>query len=135
MTSGLVRYLLRSWNALSAYSVHSKAPFFFISWKKGSARSPNLEMKCPSAVTHPVSFCISLRVFGGLMSSTALTFSGLASMPQWDTRKPKSLPEGTPNTHFYGLSRRSTALRLVKVSSKSCIKVLASRDFTIMSST
>src|SRR3954464_15339835 len=66
MTAGLVRYLLRSWNALSASSVHSKGPFFFISWKKGSARSPNLEMKRPSAVTRPVSFCISLRVFGGL---------------------------------------------------------------------
>src|SRR4051812_49973383 len=47
MTGGLVRYLLRSWNALSASSVHSKGPFFFISWKKGSARSPSLEMKRP----------------------------------------------------------------------------------------
>ena len=47
----------------------------------------------------------------------------------------KSLPEGTPNTHISGLSRRLTALRLAKVSSKSCIRVLASRDFTTMSST
>ena len=87
MTGGLVRYLLRSWNALSASSVHSKGPFFFISWKKGSAHSPNLEMKSPIAVTRPVSFCISLRVFGGLMSSTALTFSGLASVGHEETQE------------------------------------------------
>ena len=59
MTGGLVRYLLRSWNVFLASSDLSKGPFFFTSWKKGSARSPNLEMKRPSAVTRPVSFCIS----------------------------------------------------------------------------
>jgi hypothetical protein len=30
------------------------------------------------------------------------TFVGFASMPQWLTMKPRSLPEGTPKTHFSG---------------------------------
>jgi hypothetical protein len=34
----------------------------------------------------------------------ASTFAGLASMPRCSTRKPRSNPEGTPKTHFVGLS-------------------------------
>jgi hypothetical protein len=29
---------------------------------------------------------------------------GFALMPRWLTIKPKSLPDGTPKTHFSGLS-------------------------------
>jgi hypothetical protein len=34
----------------------------------------------------------------------ASTLVGFASMPQWQTMKPNSLPDGTPKTHFSGLS-------------------------------
>lgn len=132
---GLVWYLLRSWKSWSAFGVHSNGPVFFISLKKGRARSPSFEMKRTNEVTLPTSFYISLRVYGGLMSSMSFTFFGLASIPLWDTRKSSSLPEGTPNTHFSRLSRKSTWRRLSKVYSRCRIEVSASRDFTTMSST
>jgi hypothetical protein len=38
------------------------------------------------------------------MALIVLIFSGLASIPQHETRKPRSLPVVTPNTHFSGFS-------------------------------
>jgi hypothetical protein len=38
------------------------------------------------------------------MSSTACTFSSLASIPRLDTTKPKKFPEDTPKAHLEGLS-------------------------------
>jgi hypothetical protein len=34
----------------------------------------------------------------------ALIFSGLASIPRHETKKPRSLPAVTPNTHLFGFS-------------------------------
>ena len=79
---GLARYLLRSVKAASASGVHLKGPDFFISLKKGSVFSPDLEMKHPRAAMHLVSRCMSLSHSGGCISSMALILSGLASMPR-----------------------------------------------------
>jgi hypothetical protein len=45
----------------------------------------------------------------GPMSIMAEIFSGLASMPHSDTTKPRSMPLGTPKTHFSGFSSRVVA--------------------------
>ena len=49
----------------------------------------------------------------------ALILSGFASIPRLETRKPRSFPAGTPNTHFSGLSFMRVRRRLWNVSSKS----------------
>jgi hypothetical protein len=46
-----------------------------------------------SAATFPVSLWISLVVFGGYISKIALILSGFASMPLYETIKPRNLPE------------------------------------------
>ena len=45
MTGALARYVLSSSKALSASGVHLNVHVFFMILKKGSAHSPNLEMK------------------------------------------------------------------------------------------
>jgi len=45
-----------------------------------------------------------VRVLGGGMSIIDLTLAGSTSIPFFDTMKPSSLPEVTPNTHFFGFS-------------------------------
>ena len=54
--------------------------------------------------TSPVSLCTSFTFLGEVMSSMALTFSRLASIPHWETVNPRNLPDKTPNTHFVGFS-------------------------------
>jgi hypothetical protein len=56
------------------------------------------------AAMHPESFCTSLMQVGAFILVLAEIFSGLASMPRWLMMKPSSFPEGTPNTHLFGLS-------------------------------
>ena len=56
------------------------------------------------AATSPVSLCTSFTFLGEVMSSMALTFSRLASIPHWETVNPRNLPNKTPNTHFAGFS-------------------------------
>jgi hypothetical protein len=41
---------------------------------------------------------------GRFILRMASTLVGFSSMPRWLTMKPRSLPEGTPKTHFSGLS-------------------------------
>src|SRR5664279_1269369 len=79
--------------------------------------------------------CMALRRRGGCISSMALILSGLASMPQCESKNPRSLPEGTPKTHLVGLSLMFTLRRFAKVSSRSVMRVCSSRTLTMMSST
>ena len=51
---------------------------------------------------HPVNFCTSRNLVGISILSMALIFTGLHSMPRSETKKPRSWPAGTPNTHFRG---------------------------------
>jgi hypothetical protein len=109
-----VRYCFISWKAHSASSVHANGPDPLISLKKGSALSANLEMKRLRAARDPVNLWTSLRRVGGLIASIAWTLSGLASIPRWETRKPRSFPADTPKTHFSGLSLVEVARSLSK---------------------
>ena len=54
---------------------------------------------------------------------TAQILAGFASIPLLETMKPSNFPEGTPKTHFSGLSLMSYVRRLSNVSLKSSIKV------------
>jgi hypothetical protein len=64
--------------------------------KKGSPRSPSLEMSLFKAAMHPVSFCTSLMQVGAFMLVMVEIFSGLALIPQWLMMKPSSFLEVMP---------------------------------------
>jgi hypothetical protein len=76
------------------------------------------------ATMHPVSFCTSLIVAGASMSVMAMMFSGLASIPRLLTMNLSNFPDGTPNTHFVGLSFHQNFRKLLNISSKSAIRSL-----------
>src|SRR4051794_8638025 len=61
-------------------------------------------------------------------------FAGFASMPRLDTTKLRSWPEGTPKTHFLGLSLILYRRRLAKVSVRSTTRLSILFDFTTTSS-
>mgnify|MGYP005829674527 CR=1 FL=1 len=106
-----------------AASVHSKCSVRRRRRYKGSAFSPKREIKRLKAATHPVSFWICLRSVGIANCDRARIFARLASIPLLETMKPSNFLEGTPKTHFSGLSLMLYVQRLSKVSLKSSIKV------------
>jgi hypothetical protein len=57
------------------------------------------------------------------MASIVLIFSGLASIPWHKTKKPRSLPAVTPNTHFFRFSLVQVRCNLSKTRAR-----LSSRD-------
>ena len=121
-------------NASSASCVHTNLSCFFSRVKKGCLRSPILATNLLSAAMHPVSLCTFLSLVGDFMFSIALIFSGFASIPLPETRKPGSLTDGTPNVHFSGLSMRRYHQRLSKVSHRSSINESLALVLTMMSS-
>jgi hypothetical protein len=60
---------------------------------------------------------------------------GFASMLRSVMMYPRILLWGTPKVHFSGFSLMLNHLRLLKVSCRSAMRLLLSRDFTTMSST
>jgi hypothetical protein len=105
------------------------------SLKNGSALSANLEMKRLRAASDPVSFWMSLTQASGLITSIALIFFGLASMPRYQTRKPSNFPAETPKMHFSGFSLVRVARSLPKTRARSSIIADLSLVLTTMSST
>jgi hypothetical protein len=71
---------------------------------------------------HPVSFCTSLIVAKASMSVMAVIFIGLASIPRLLTMNPSNFPDGTPKTHFFGLSFHQNLRKLLNISSESAIR-------------
>jgi hypothetical protein len=61
-------------------------------------------IKRPSTAIMLVSFMTSFFPVGQLILRMASTLVGFVSMPRWLTTKPRSLLDGTPKTHFSGLS-------------------------------
>ena len=82
-----------------------------------------------------MTLCTPFRLRIRPMFAMAETFSRLASIPRSDTINPRSMPRGTPKTHFSGLSVIPFALRHWNVSSRSATRPLAFLDLTTMSST
>ena len=105
-----------------AASVHSKCSVHRRRRQRGSAFSPNREMKRLKAATHPVNFWICLRSVGMANCDRARILAGFATIPLLETMKPRSFPAGTPKTHFSGLSLMSYVLSLSNVSLKSSIR-------------
>jgi hypothetical protein len=87
------------------------------------------------AAIHSVSFYISLIMSGASISVMAMIFSGLASIPRLLTMNPSNFPDGTPNTHFVGLSFHQNFHKLLNVSSKSAIRSSGFLVLMTMSST
>jgi hypothetical protein len=56
------------------------------------------------------------------MSVMAMIFTGLASITRLLTMNPSNFPNGTPDTHFVGLSFHRNLHKLLNVSSKSVIR-------------
>jgi hypothetical protein len=69
-----------------------------------------------------VSFMTSFLLDGLAMFHIALTFTGLASMPQCPTMKLRCNPEGTLKAHLVGLSFHWNSRRLAKVSVRSAMR-------------
>jgi hypothetical protein len=60
-----------------------------------------LEELKPATGSHdPVNFCVSWRLSSGFILVIADTFSGLWSIPRWETIYLSSFLEGTPDVHF-----------------------------------
>jgi hypothetical protein len=106
-------------SASCASGVHIKWSDFFISLYNGRLRSPSRAMKRLKAVRQPVTRCRPFRFLIGPMSMMAEIFSGLASMPRSDMTKPRSIPLGTPKTHFLGFSFTPCCRSFAKTSVRS----------------
>jgi hypothetical protein len=92
------------------------------------------KMNLLKAVMHPVNFWTSWRLSSGFIFVIADTFTGLGSIPRWETIYMSSFPEGILNVHFSGFNFILNFLRLSKVSSKSEMSPSSSRVFTTTSS-
>jgi hypothetical protein len=65
---------------------------------------PSDEINLLKAAIHPVNFCTSWRLLGGFILMIADTFSGLGSVPRWETTYLSNFLEGIPNVHFIGFN-------------------------------
>ena len=95
-----------------ATSVHLKCWVRRRRRKRGSAFSPNREIKRLKVAMHPASFWICLRSVGIANCDRARIFAGFASIPLLEKMKPSNFSEGTPKTHFSGFSLMSYVRRL-----------------------
>lgn len=74
-------------------------------------------MNLNKAAIQPISFCtcfLLVNISG--ISSMALIWSGLTSMPLYDTRKLRNSPEVMPKAHFLGFSFMPYRLIISKAS-------------------
>ena len=132
-SGGDERYFFKSSNAFWHSSVHSKD--FLSTQKKGKHLSVALEMNLFRAATFPFKLCIAFNVLGGSSYNMARTFSGLTSIPLWDTMKSKNFPTVTPNTHLLGFNFMLYDRRVLNVSWRSLRWSFSHTLFTSMSST
>ena len=101
-SGGDERYFFKSSNAFWHSSVHSND--FLETRKNGRHLSVALETNLFRAATLPFKLYTAFTVLGGSSSNMSRTFSGLTSIPLWDTMKPKNFPAVTPNTHLLGFN-------------------------------
>lgn len=92
-------------------------------------------MKRLRATKHPVIHWTPLRFCMGPMLVIADIFSRLASIPRSKTMKQRSIPLGTPNTHFSGLSLTFFSYNFAKDVPRSFSMSFDLLDLTTMSST
>ena len=71
------------------------------------------------AATLPVRDCTSLVVLGEDILRIALTFSGFASIPLYETINPRNFPEETLKAHFDGFNFMLYYLSVLNVSLRS----------------
>jgi hypothetical protein len=81
--------------------------------------TPSHEMNLLRVAMHPIKIWTSLRLSGGFILVIADTFSGLGSIPWWETIYSSNFSEGTPNAHFSGFNFVLNFLRLLMVSTGS----------------
>ena len=101
-SGGDERYFFKSSNAFWHLSVYSND--LLKVQKKGRHLFVALETNLFRAVILPFKLYTFFTVLCGPDSIMARTFSGLTSMPLWDTMKPKNFSVVTPNTHLLGFS-------------------------------
>ena len=132
---GLFRYSLSDINTCSHLSSHKNLLLPFSESKKGRHLSVALEINLLRAATLPVKLWTSFILLGDLMLMRACIFSGLASILQWLTIKPKNFLEATPNAHFNGFSFIRYLLRIAKELERCTMWSVAVFDLMSMSST
>jgi hypothetical protein len=129
-----VRSAFRFPRASSASEVQVKHSAFLKRRYRGRPLSLRREMKRLRAARHPVTLCTPFKSLTGPMLVMAAIFSGLASMPRSETMNPKSMPRGTPKTHFSGYSFTPFTLSHRNVASRSERRSEAFLVLTTMSS-
>jgi hypothetical protein len=120
---GLEMRTLRLSNAFCVSSVQRKESDFFSNLCKGSPHSPRRDTKRLRVARHPMSHWTSLTFLTWTIPAMAEILCRLASMPRLVMMYPRSLPWGTPKVHFSGFSLMLKCLRLVKVSSRSRMRL------------
>ena len=103
--------------------------------KKGRNLSLAHETNLFNAAILPFKLCTSLTIFDGASSIIVRTFSGLTSIPLWDTINPKNFPVVTPNVHLLGFNFILYVRSVSKVSRRSSRWSSFHMLFTSMSST
>jgi hypothetical protein len=91
---------------------------------------PRHDMKRLKATIHPVSFWMSLTQVSCFMLVTVETFSSFASMSWALTIYPRRIPDGTPKMHLVGFSFHQKFFKVVNVSFRSAMRLLAILDLT-----
>jgi hypothetical protein len=129
---GVIKYFLRSLKAFCL--VHWIFSYFLWSLKKGGLPTPSLEMNHLKADMHPINFCMSWWLLGGIMFVVADTFSRLGSIPCWEITYPSNFHDGTLNVHSSGFNFMLNFLRFLKVSARSKMSPSSSQVLTTTSS-
>lgn len=84
-------------------------------FRNGSLHSLDLEMNLLSVNILPANFWTYFIVCGVCIYVIVLILLGLASLPLWETRYPRTLPFRMPKTHFSRLRRSPPSLVLANV--------------------
>ena len=92
------RYTFKFSNAFWHSSIHSND--FFKVQKKGRHLSIAFVTNLFNDAILPFRLYTSLTIFSGVSSIIARTFSGLTSIPLWETMNPRNFPAVTPNAHL-----------------------------------
>ena len=116
-------------------SVHSKFLIYFRILKNEKHFSVDLDINLLSDATRPVSHCTSFMELEGFISSKALIFLGLTSIPLWVMRKSRNFSAVILKAHLLRLSFIWCLQGSSKASSRLVICRSVSTLLTKMSST
>ena len=129
----LTKYAFKSWKALSYSGLQQKA--FFNILKNMRHLSVEREMNRFNATILPVNYWSCFVLWGACIFRIALIFSGLASVPLWETINQRNFLEDSSKVYLEGLSSIPYRLNVSKASIISSMWSFAHLLYTSISST